>query len=84
MLSMCSSDFPASRRSITSALRRAPALAAGEKLGPPGNRTRWTGVLSVVLELRNVSKRFSGIAAVDNVSFTARAALAAGEKLGLK
>ena len=26
-----------------------------------------------MLELRNVSKRFTGIAAVDNVSFTARA-----------
>ena len=26
-----------------------------------------------MLELRNVSKRFAGIAAVDNVSFTARA-----------
>src|SRR6476661_4987362 len=29
--------------------------------------------LILMLELRNVSKRFAGIAAVDNVSFTARA-----------
>src|SRR5262249_40211885 len=49
------------------------ALSMRRPMIPVGNFPPSTGVSSSMLELRNVSKRFAGIAAVDNVSFTARA-----------